>query len=186
MALTRSVSSGLYSAFSSTRRREASIKAISPSKNKLCAGCAAPPQGAISGAVGLEQRPERRGYLQALDKGSRLTAAERKTAVDKLARYTVLDPRYIDPYLIGAMIMNVEAGHRVATLCHLGNIARRLGRRLKWDPVKEIFPDDEEAIAFLPEGKRRRHALDAVAAPAPRSGADRRDRGGCLHLHQRE
>ena len=31
-------------------------------------------------------------------------------------------------------IMKVETGHSVATLCHLGNIARRLGRRLKWDP----------------------------------------------------
>jgi carboxypeptidase C (cathepsin A) len=36
------------------------------------------------------------GYLEALDKGSRLPPAERKTAIDKLARYTGLDPRYID------------------------------------------------------------------------------------------
>jgi carboxypeptidase C (cathepsin A) len=34
--------------------------------------------------------------LQALNKGDRLTAAERKEVVDKLARYTGLDPRYID------------------------------------------------------------------------------------------
>ena len=39
-------------------------------------------------------------------------------------------------------IMSVEAGHSVAALCHLGNIARRLGRRLNWDPQREIFPDD--------------------------------------------
>jgi carboxypeptidase C (cathepsin A) len=36
------------------------------------------------------------GYIQALDKGSRISAAERKAAIDKLARYTGLDPRYID------------------------------------------------------------------------------------------
>ncbi len=52
-------------------------------------------------------------------------------------------------------IMTVEAGHSVATLCHLGNIARRLGRRLKWDPVKEIFPGDDEANQYLDCPKRK-------------------------------
>ena len=40
---------------------------------------------------------------------------------------------------------DVEYGHRVATVCHLGNIAHELKRPLKWDPLKEEFPDDEEA-----------------------------------------
>jgi carboxypeptidase C (cathepsin A) len=35
-------------------------------------------------------------YLQALNKGSRLPAGERKTAIEKMARYTGLSPRYID------------------------------------------------------------------------------------------
>ena len=39
----------------------------------------------------------------------------------------------------------VEAGHRSATVCHLGNIALELGRKVRWDPVKEEFPGDEEA-----------------------------------------
>ena len=39
----------------------------------------------------------------------------------------------------------VEAGHRSATVCHLGNIAMDLGRRLRWDPVREEFPGDAEA-----------------------------------------
>ncbi|MFZ5829104.1 MAG: Gfo/Idh/MocA family protein [Planctomycetota bacterium] len=46
-------------------------------------------------------------------------------------------------------IMDIEKGHRVATLCHLGNIARWLGRPIHWDPVKEEFPGDDEASAFL-------------------------------------
>ncbi|MCE9564650.1 MAG: Gfo/Idh/MocA family oxidoreductase [Planctomycetes bacterium] len=37
-----------------------------------------------------------------------------------------------------------EIGHRTATICHLANIGYRLGRKLKWDPVKEQF-DDEKA-----------------------------------------
>ena len=36
------------------------------------------------------------GYLEALDKGDQLTPAERKTVIEKLARYTGLEPRYLD------------------------------------------------------------------------------------------
>ena len=45
----------------------------------------------------------------------------------------------------------VEAGHRSASVCHLGNIAVRLGKRkvLRWDPVQERFTNDDEANAFL-------------------------------------
>jgi len=52
-------------------------------------------------------------------------------------------------------IMTVEAGHSVATLCHLGNIARRLGRRIQWDPAKEIFPGDDEANQQIDCPKRK-------------------------------
>lgn len=56
-------------------------------------------------------------------------------------------------------IMNVESGHRVATLCHLGNIARWLGRPLKWDPEKEVFPGDDEANTYLDVPKRKGYEL---------------------------
>lgn len=36
------------------------------------------------------------GYAEALAKGDRLTAAEHKALIDKLARYTGLEPRYVD------------------------------------------------------------------------------------------
>jgi len=38
-----------------------------------------------------------------------------------------------------------EAAHRAMSLCQLANIGIRLGRTLRWDPVKEEFPDDAEA-----------------------------------------
>jgi predicted dehydrogenase len=44
-----------------------------------------------------------------------------------------------------APICDVEIGHRSATICHLGNIACRLQRKLVWDPVGEKFVGDEEA-----------------------------------------
>jgi predicted dehydrogenase len=43
----------------------------------------------------------------------------------------------------------VEAGHRTATLCHLNNIAMRLGRELRWDPLVERVRNDNEANALL-------------------------------------
>ena len=44
---------------------------------------------------------------------------------------------------------NEELGHRSASLGHLIIIAHRLQRSLKWDPVKEVFPDDEAANRLL-------------------------------------
>ncbi len=56
-------------------------------------------------------------------------------------------------------ICDVEIGHRSTTVCHLGNIARWTGRRMKWDPVKEIFPDDEEANQHLDRQRRKPYDL---------------------------
>ncbi len=44
----------------------------------------------------------------------------------------------------------IELAHRTNTVCHLGNIAFRLGReRLLWDPVQERVLDDAAAHAML-------------------------------------
>lgn len=42
-------------------------------------------------------------------------------------------------------ICDVAIGHRSATVCHLGNLAVRLGRKIKWDPKKEEIVGDAEA-----------------------------------------
>jgi predicted dehydrogenase len=39
-------------------------------------------------------------------------------------------------------IARVEVGHRSASLCHLGAIALRTGRKLQWDSDKELFVGD--------------------------------------------
>jgi predicted dehydrogenase len=49
---------------------------------------------------------------------------------------------------------DIEFAHRTTTVCHLGNIAYQLQRPLKWDPVKEEFPGDEQANRFLDRAKR--------------------------------
>ncbi len=43
----------------------------------------------------------------------------------------------------------VEAGHRTASLCHLGNIAMKLGRKIRWNPKREQVIDDPEAAEML-------------------------------------
>jgi predicted dehydrogenase len=44
---------------------------------------------------------------------------------------------------------DVEVGHRSATVCHLGVIALRSGKKLQWDPQKEQFVGDDEANKWL-------------------------------------
>lgn len=46
-------------------------------------------------------------------------------------------------------VADVETGHRTATVCSLGDIAVRLGRKLRWDPAKECFINDGEANRML-------------------------------------
>ncbi|MHC4620711.1 MAG: hypothetical protein ACYTEQ_23435 [Planctomycetota bacterium] len=48
----------------------------------------------------------------------------------------------------------VEVGHRSATICHLGNIAMMLKRKLQWDPDDEGFVNDEEANRMLDRPRR--------------------------------
>jgi predicted dehydrogenase len=56
-------------------------------------------------------------------------------------------------------ICDVEVGHRSVSVCHIGNIAIQLGRKLRWDPVAERFPEDEEANRLLWRPMRRPWSL---------------------------
>jgi len=57
-------------------------------------------------------------------------------------------------------ICDIEVGHRSCTVCHLGNIARWLApRHLKWDPDKEVFPDDPDANRYLDRPRREPYRL---------------------------
>ena len=65
-----------------------------------------------------------------------------------------------------------EVGHRTATICHLNNIAMKLGRTVRWDPVNEVIVGDDEANALA----QARHAvpLGAVEATVRRRSARHR------------
>jgi hypothetical protein len=42
-------------------------------------------------------------------------------------------------------VENLDLGHHVSTVAHLGNIALRAGRKINWDAKKERVIDDSEA-----------------------------------------
>jgi predicted dehydrogenase len=56
-------------------------------------------------------------------------------------------------------VCDAETGCRSVTVCHLGNIARWLGRPLRWDPVKEELVGDAEANRCLDRTKREPWAV---------------------------
>ena len=58
---------------------------------------------------------------------------------------------------------DVEIAHRSHTLCHLANIARQLGRRLRWDPEEEEFIGDDEANALRSRLRRKGYELPEIA-----------------------
>lgn len=48
-------------------------------------------------------------------------------------------------------IANHEIGRSTATVCHINNLALQLGRELQWDPVSEMFADEEANRLVLPQ-----------------------------------
>jgi predicted dehydrogenase len=56
-------------------------------------------------------------------------------------------------------IAPVEVAHRSCSACLLHHIAMKLRRRLRWDPAKERFLDDDQANAMLSRPQRAPYAL---------------------------
>ena len=59
-------------------------------------------------------------------------------------------------------IADVETGHRAVNLCHLINICRELGRKIRWNPHREEFVDDPAANALLDRPRRQGFELPIV------------------------
>ena len=59
-------------------------------------------------------------------------------------------------------LADVEVGHRSISVCHLANITRELGRKLRWDPEGEKFMGDAEANDCVTRQRRKGYELPAV------------------------
>ncbi len=93
-----------------------------------------------------------RGWLDV--SRSRLTASTPELVKDATARQGAIKLRvstnHHDDFLTSVRtrqqpIAHAEIGHRTTSVCNLGNIAMLLGRRLRWDPAREAFVDDDTA-----------------------------------------
>jgi hypothetical protein len=52
-------------------------------------------------------------------------------------------------------IAPATAGHRSASICHMGVLSIRLGRKLQWDASKGEFIGDDEANHFVKREMRK-------------------------------
>ncbi len=59
-------------------------------------------------------------------------------------------------------VADVEIGQRSISVCHLANITRQVGRRLRWDPATEHFVGDTEADGYLNRPRRQGFELPSV------------------------
>jgi myo-inositol 2-dehydrogenase/D-chiro-inositol 1-dehydrogenase len=59
-------------------------------------------------------------------------------------------------------ISPVETGHRACSVCLLTHIAMKLGRKLNWDPDKEVFLNDDEANSMLSRKQRYPFGTDYI------------------------
>lgn len=57
-------------------------------------------------------------------------------------------------------ISDVWSHNRMLEICHLCNIAMRLGRELNWDPVKREITGDSQANAFLAREYRKGYEIE--------------------------
>jgi len=57
---------------------------------------------------------------------------------------------------------DVEVGHHSAALCHMANIAMRVGRRLEFDTRRERFIDDAGANKYLTKQYRSGYELPTL------------------------
>lgn len=59
-------------------------------------------------------------------------------------------------------ICEPEIGHRSVSVCHLGAIALRTGRKLNWDPAEETFVGDTDANGYVAREMRKPWSYDSV------------------------
>jgi len=58
-------------------------------------------------------------------------------------------------------ISDVVSQHRSASACHLANISMRLGRKLIWDPKRELFVGNDKANGWLSREQRNPYEIKA-------------------------
>ncbi len=96
-----------------------------------------------------------------------LTAAEKDAYDKEIAKLYKGKPRtgHMQNFLDcvregGEPVADVASHHREVSSCHMCNIAMLLGRKLRWDPVKEQFIGDEQANALVSRPQRAPYTIN--------------------------
>jgi predicted dehydrogenase len=97
-----------------------------------------------------------------------ITASDKKLIEEPLpsnATKLYVSPGHMQNFLDGVRtrkpcICTADVGHRSVTVCHLGAIALRSGKHLKWDPIKQQL-DDPEVNKMLGREMRKPWRLEA-------------------------
>ena len=92
------------------------------------------------------------GTIIVNDEGYEIVSERKKANLDSMKHKGSGDPRpaHVRNFLDCCKtrqqpVLNMEKGHRVSSLAHLGNIAYRTGHKIVWDSEKEVVVDDPKA-----------------------------------------
>jgi hypothetical protein len=96
------------------------------------------------------------------DEGWEIRAERKQANVDSQKKPGSGDPRpaHVRDFLACVKsrrqpVLNLELGHQVSTVAHLGNIAYRTGRKVVWDSAAErIVGDSQAAKLARPEYRK--------------------------------
>jgi predicted dehydrogenase len=131
--------------------------------------------GQLEGAADAKERGHGNGVLFVGEEGKwifvsrgQIAASDKKLIEEPLpgnATRLYVSPSHMGNFLAclrsrQPTICTAEIGHRSVTVCHIGVIALRTGKKLRWDPVKEQF-DDAGANKWLSRPMRSPWKLEA-------------------------
>lgn len=92
------------------------------------------------------------GTLVINDEGWQVLVEHRKASLEPMKRPAGVDPRpaHVRNFLDSVKsrqepVENLEAGHHISTVAHLGNLALRTGRKIVWDHAGEKIVGDSQA-----------------------------------------
>ena len=82
-----------------------------------------------------------------------------KTVIDSLLGHPEISSQTVHKTGYTSPNAHEEIAHRSNSVTLLAQIGRELGRPLRWDPVTETFPDDDDANGLLEVPRREGYEL---------------------------
>jgi len=103
----------------------------------------------------------RRGKIEILDQRNRRVKTDVQPEEQNAEKHVA---NFLDCVRSGARPNgDIEIGHLTTCLCHLGNVATRLGRSLRFDPTSERILGDKQADALVGRAYREHWSVPAKA-----------------------